>query len=129
MKLLALGLLLTVQTAEPDLIAERRATLRSSTPHAMITVVATWADGSPVNKGWISCDGNWFKYADEVDEQITEFGLWFKTDARGAAIFNPAATVDDYAIKCRARKDGKTGEATIWIEDSKVYHIVINAAP
>lgn len=116
-------------------IARRNAErLRPSTTMKMVfTVIAQHADGSPA-RGTIACDGEWFKMGAGEQDKAGElvWALPFRTDSRGATIFNPWAT--DYNdsegnwffTTCRARtKDGKTGVVNFQPEDAGVYVVTV----
>ena len=92
MKLLIPLLLLfsqVIQQSEPDLTTEYiRATSRGSQPtQALFTIIST-LNGKPNRQGKIWCEGIWYVQADESDITIGD-DIWFSTDSRGAAIFNP----------------------------------------
>ena len=109
----SLLVLLLLQTTEPDLKWEKKRTL-TGTPYAMFVVIATHEDGRPV-RGTIACTGGWFKYADEEKKTIS-WALPFRTDSRGAAVFNPRYD-DDYFMSCWATADtGEYGKVSFTLE-------------
>ena len=88
MKPLMIGLLLASQISGPvDLNLERELALGNVLPKSMLVrIQAKYPDGSGVNKGMISCLGEWFAHADEDLPPIYE-APWFQTDSRGAVMF------------------------------------------
>ena len=84
-------------------IAEQTSSLR------MATIIARYPDGTPV-KGFIFCDGYWFKYADEHN-RIQGHSLQFRTDSRGAIIMNPS--VADDVLTCYCEVGSLSGQVTV----------------
>lgn len=107
----ALVALLALQT--PTLADDYRATVGGS-ELAMVTLIATYPDGSPV-RGVIRCAGTWFKHA---DEQTVFFApeLPFQTDSRGAVIMNPH--LDDEWIDCWCEANGYVGRVRVTFSGS-----------
>ena len=125
MTILAIALLFgSSQLADPDLDAERRrATPATKTIYSLITIIATYDDGTPVYPGTIGCSGYWFKY---IDEQtiVFEEGLPFSTDARGAIILNPFSNID--TLTCVARSpDGRSTVVEFAIRHAAVLTLTI----
>jgi hypothetical protein len=124
MRLLAAITFASLLAQDPaiDLETERLALVTGS-PHALITLIAEYADGTPV-RGVIQCAGTWRKYQDGV-EFYTE-ALPFATDSRGAVIMNPH--VEDEAIVCWSQQDGVIGRTTVTFDanaPAKVQRIVL----
>jgi hypothetical protein len=106
MRYALLALLLYASSVDDvDLEWEEKRTHQSQTEHWMITLVAQHADGSPA-RGTISCEGEWWKHGDDPEgDDPGQLINWqpFKTDSRGAVIFNPLRN-ENY-FNCIARDE------------------------
>ncbi len=140
LRMLLLAALLYSQVhADVDLERERRAALPSAPRTIMLVVKAEYPDGRPA-RGYINCDGIWCKYGGRLpgpvdDGENTEPDAClpnypFKTDARGACVFNPShdwLTQDgeDTQMRCTAAVGLKRASITFYPVDGKVYTIVV----
>jgi hypothetical protein len=107
-------LLTQIDTSDIDqLELERhRADLNSNRPDsAMFTILASYEDGTPMHKGQIQCDGDWWIFMDEGEERPGGFWYWFPTDSRGGQTFI-THDMQPHQITCRAKKHGKSGSVT-----------------
>lgn len=95
-------------TQMPDLEQELRLA-RGGSEVAMITLIARYADGTPV-RGEIQCAGWWRKFQDGEPEVYAQ-SLPFKTDSRGAIVMNPSLA--DEWIVCWSERDGLSGRVTV----------------
>jgi hypothetical protein len=90
-------------------------------------LVAVHRDGTPA-RGTIACDGLWVKHADEdKDENYQEwdFRLPFRTDSRGAVVFNPTPDMLGDRLTCYAESKGLSGTLTLFIRDGETYSIIV----
>ena len=115
MRLLA-GLLFALQVADPSIDLEREWQLAFGdlTPkQSLVRLKASYSDGTPVNKGEISCQGAWYVQAEE-EVPILE-APWFPMDSRGAVMFI-VNDLDVVEFDCTARdKKGKQGRTQFTI--------------
>lgn len=117
--LVLMGLL--VQAPAIDLERESLA-MRHGSRLAMVTLIASHPDGSPV-RGHIQCAGSWFKHEDDNRRVWHGPSLPFETDSRGAVIMNPALA--DEWIHCWATDRGRRGDVTVDLAGTHVAHIVL----
>ena len=116
MKYLIILLLVITQTTGPDIDLDREYKLAfgDSTPvSSLVRIQAKYSDGIPVNKGEISCLGEWYTHTEE-DMPLLE-APWFPMDSRGAVmlIVNEQEVVE---FDCQARyKKGKHGNTQFTI--------------
>lgn len=116
-------LMFSLQVGEPDLKTERLRT-RTGTPFGMFVAIAQNEDGTPAI-GNIACSGDWYKYVDSKEKIPAQWALPFRTDSRGAAVFNPWYD-DDYYLTCWAASDkGKTGRLYFMLEPGATQYIVV----
>ena len=92
---------------------------------SVVSIRAVYEDGTPVHKGWIRCDGDWWLHADREPEEDLEGNPiwtppveWFKTDSRGTVAFNNYST--GRPMNCQARKDGLTGSIEFYWESESI---------
>ena len=98
----------------------------------MFTVIAQFQDGTPAT-GEIFCSGYWMKYQDtewvdgEPREPESILNLPFRTDSRGAAIFNPRLDyyVEEGYEECYALSGARSGKLTFTPRDGGVFYITI----
>jgi hypothetical protein len=112
--------LLLAQMAEPSLETDYLRLKGSA--FALVTLIAVHVDGTPV-RGFIRCDGEWFKYADEEDV-LWGVALPFKTDARGAVVMNPHLDIEQ--LHCWSEDRGMRGDVTVDLSDTHIETIVLN---
>ena len=123
------GLLLALQVADPSMDLEREWQLAFGdlTPkQSLVRLKTSYADGTPVNKGEISCLGEWYAHAEE-DVPILE-APWFGMDSRGVVMFivNDLETVEfDCIARDRTGKQGRT-QFTLYGFGSYLKDVVIN---
>lgn len=95
----------------------------------MITLVAQFQDGTPA-RGYINCNGSWYKF-DEAPDEYSGNNRPFKTDSRGACIFNPSASWfdggdDDIGnMTCYAQSGARSGKLTFRPHDGGTFIITI----
>lgn len=125
MKALALLAFVALGLQEPEIDLDReRLAMRDGSGLAMVTLIATYPDGTPV-RGEIQCGGNWHKHQDGNPEQYGP-SLPFVTDSRGAVIMNPH--LSDEWIVCWSAKDGATGKVIVSFDERtprSVHRIVL----
>ena len=122
MKALAVLALLAVQQPAIDLETESQA-LRPGSPLAMVTLIATYPDGTPL-RGFIQCGGSWYHHTDNSDDIEVVEALPFRTDSRGAIIVNPH--LEDEWIVCWAEQHGAAGKVMVELtERPTIQHIVL----
>jgi hypothetical protein len=113
---------------------------RHTPKKAMFTLVAQYGDGTPAH-GYINCDGGWCKHgggvpdAKEQEPEACAPNMPFKTDARGACVFNPpyywleSAGGDDEdrpgPFTCYAQAGLRAGKLTFYPSDGGTYIITI----
>lgn len=107
MKTLALLAVLAIQ----DSAALDFPEYRDGSPHTLITLKLVDRDGESV-KGRIRCEGYWYQFADEPDQEIAQDAPWFGTDSRGAVIFRNVIA-DDVMVCQGAGRDGGAGAVTV----------------
>jgi hypothetical protein len=122
--------------AEEQLEREWKLSQAGRARNLMFTLVARYGDGTPA-QGYISCDGLWCKYGGGKpsptgqEPELCAQSLPFRTDTRGACIFNPSYndTIDDEgeAIQfvCRATAGTRSGKLTFYPSDGGVHVITI----
>jgi len=95
----------------------------------MFTLIAQYPDGTPA-RGWTNCNEVWCKY-DEVEQCARN--LPFKTDGRGAAIFNPPGSwfIDEDAstLTCYTTAGLRSGKLSFMPYDGGVFYITIPGQP
>lgn len=135
------------EQAKRDLERDKRLALGtpSRTNLIMITVIASYGDGTPVRRGYINCDGHWCKYGggptpeyiepgEPTEPDLCGMNFPFRTDSRGACIFNPPTywtsdgrSDDDSAgpMTCYAQAGVRAGKQTFYPYNGGVYRITI----
>ncbi len=107
---------LFAQAPEPFTVEEELYRLQHQGPaNHVVTMIATHVDGSPL-RGYIQCGGYWTKHVDE-DTTIGAPNLPFKTDSRGAVIFNPG--IEDTWIFCFAEDGEYAGETLLTLSKTR----------
>jgi hypothetical protein len=118
----ALPLVALLLTQEPAIDLERdRLAMYDGSHLALITLIAQYEDGTPA-RGYIACEGSWYKHADRDEDTAVGIGLPFKTDARGAIVMNPL--LSDEWIECFASKDGYYGRVRVEFSDQRPAQVV-----
>lgn len=115
-------LIVALLMQEPDLSRDYQALYGPGSELAMITLIATFPDGSPA-RGFIRCAGNWHKHADE-DVVLAGPELPFQVDGRGAIVMNPH--VDDDYVECWCQERGYYGRVRVTFsrqEPTQIGHI------
>ncbi len=98
---------------------------------SIVSIRAVYEDGTPVHKGLISCDGNWWPHRDREPEEDMEGNpiwtppvKWFRTDSRGTVVFNNYGT--GMSMSCEAQKDGLHGTTKFyWESESRGTQLII----
>lgn len=117
-------LLLLAQSPEPTLERDYLRTFTGS-PQQLVCIIATDAEGRPY-RGYVSCSGWWFKYADE-DTTANGYALPFLTDARGAIVMNPHR--DDDFFVCWATDYPEQKVLVDLSASNPVYRLKVRGAP
>jgi hypothetical protein len=105
----------------PSIELEKKSMYNIPNNH-IVTVVGKFSDGRPAAKAKVYCDGGWYRHSDWRENRNFGDQLGFRTDSRGAAIFNPLAT--DEQLVCHVEKDGKKGTGELWFSGTGMREIM-----
>lgn len=122
------------KVAEAELERDRLRLRDRGPKSGIFTIIARFGDGQPA-RGYISCDGMWCKYGGgepvpgEIEPDYCAQNLPFKTDSRGACVFNPPLywMNDDENgwMTCHATSGLRSGKLSFTPYNGGVYIITI----